>query len=297
VGMHRSEGATALLGMDGFVVGAQAECDGELWLMVETTADVVGCETCCTRAVGHGRREVKVRDLPIGDRRVVLVWHKRLWRCADADCDVKTWSEDTDAVAARAALTERARAEICRRVGRDGHAVAHRGPVVLPSTSGRPPPGYRGRRSSQSTGDLSERLLPGQPQPDRLTLLHPNPYSRHRPRSDRSQRTITMTGPLQRPVDPALPFSPHQWPMPCLAAGVAHAGTPGGPPRRHEPRIRRLTKVASGGGHCSSGSVSRSERRTMISSVAELLLREPVTGPLAFLLAYSTAERTVWSGR
>ena len=122
--MHRSEGATALLGMDGFVVGAQVETDGELWLMVETTADVVGCETCGTRAVGHGRREVKVRDLPIADRRVVLVWRKRLWRCGDGDCEVKTWSEDTDAIAPRAVLTERARAEICRRVGRDGHSVA-----------------------------------------------------------------------------------------------------------------------------------------------------------------------------
>ena len=28
--MHRSEGATALLGMDGFVVGAQVDVDGEL---------------------------------------------------------------------------------------------------------------------------------------------------------------------------------------------------------------------------------------------------------------------------
>jgi transposase len=37
---------------------------------------------------------------------------------------VKTWSEETDAIAPRAVLTERARAEICRRVGRDGHSVA-----------------------------------------------------------------------------------------------------------------------------------------------------------------------------
>lgn len=122
--MHRSQGATALLGMDGFVAGAQVEVDGELWVNVETTADVVGCEGCGTRAVGHGRREVRVRDLPIGDRRVVLVWRKRLWRCPDPDCSVKTWSEDTDAIAPRAVLTERARAEICRRVGRDGHSVA-----------------------------------------------------------------------------------------------------------------------------------------------------------------------------
>ena len=40
--MHRSEGATALLELDGFVVGAQLEVDGEWWLAVETTADVMG---------------------------------------------------------------------------------------------------------------------------------------------------------------------------------------------------------------------------------------------------------------
>ena len=36
-----SGGATALVGMPGFVVGAHQLVDGELWLFVETTADVV----------------------------------------------------------------------------------------------------------------------------------------------------------------------------------------------------------------------------------------------------------------
>ena len=57
-----SQGATALVGMDGFVVGAQVEVDGELLLMVDATADVVGCDGCGTRAVGdHGRPRA---DLP-----------------------------------------------------------------------------------------------------------------------------------------------------------------------------------------------------------------------------------------
>ncbi len=60
----------------------------------------------------------------MGDRRVVLVWRKRLWRCPEPACAAKTWSEETDAIAPRAVLTERARVEICRRVGRDGHSVA-----------------------------------------------------------------------------------------------------------------------------------------------------------------------------
>lgn len=69
----------------------QVDVDGELWLEVEATAAVVGCEGCGTRAVGHGRREVRVRDLPIGDRRVVLVWRKQRWRCPHADCPLQTW--------------------------------------------------------------------------------------------------------------------------------------------------------------------------------------------------------------
>ena len=121
---HRSEGATALLGMPGFVVGAQLEVDGEIWLHVETTAEVVGCSSCGTRAIGHGRRRIKVRDLAIAGRDVVLVWAKRLWRCPDADCEVDTWSERCDDIAPRASLSERARAEICRRVGAEEDSVA-----------------------------------------------------------------------------------------------------------------------------------------------------------------------------
>src|SRR5437660_6627927 len=110
--------------MDGFVVGAQLDVEGERWLAVETTVDVVGCEACGTRAVGHGRRQVRVRDLPMAEAPVVLVWSTRIWRCPEVDCAMKTWSEETDAIALRAVLTERARAEVCRRVGEDGHSVA-----------------------------------------------------------------------------------------------------------------------------------------------------------------------------
>jgi len=63
-----SSGATALLGMDGFVVLASIEEAGELFISVETSADVVGCANCGVRAVGHGRSVVQVRDQPVGGR-------------------------------------------------------------------------------------------------------------------------------------------------------------------------------------------------------------------------------------
>ena len=97
---------------------------GEWQLEVQTTATVVGCVGCGVRAQAHGRRTVRVRDLPIGGRPVVLAWRKRIWRCREPACRVRTWTERVAAIGPRAVLTERARAEACRRVGKDAHAVA-----------------------------------------------------------------------------------------------------------------------------------------------------------------------------
>jgi len=46
----RSRDASALLGMDGFVVLSQSEEDGELYVLVETTATVAGCPSCGVKA-------------------------------------------------------------------------------------------------------------------------------------------------------------------------------------------------------------------------------------------------------
>ena len=119
-----SAGDDARLGLDGFAVLAAAEIDGELHQLVETTAARVGCPACGVVAVGHGRRRAWVRDLPAGGRPVALLWAKRVWRCADGDCPQGTWTEQTAAIGARASLTERARRDACRRVGRDGHSIA-----------------------------------------------------------------------------------------------------------------------------------------------------------------------------
>ena len=117
-----SGGATALLGMDGFVVRVQQELDGEIWMLVETTADVVGCPRCGVRAVGHGRSVVQVRDLPVSGRPVRLVWQKRRWRCQDPDCPGGSFTETSEPV--EGCLTTRAAKEICRLVGEEGRSVA-----------------------------------------------------------------------------------------------------------------------------------------------------------------------------
>jgi transposase len=124
VGQHSSASASRLLGLDGFEVLAAQVVAGEWQLAVQTTATVVGCVGCGVRAELHGRRMVRVRDLPAGGRPVVLCWRKRIWRCGEPACGVRTWTERVAAIRPRAVLTERARAEACRRVGKDAHPVA-----------------------------------------------------------------------------------------------------------------------------------------------------------------------------
>jgi transposase len=119
-------GVSALVGLDGFVVTAQLfdDVSGEWWLAIETTEDRAWCDACAVRAIGHGRRRVVVRDLPMAGHPVRLVWAKRLWRCGEPACPTRTWSEESDEIGPRAVLTERARAEICWRVGPAQHSVA-----------------------------------------------------------------------------------------------------------------------------------------------------------------------------
>ena len=92
MGQHSSASASRLLGFDGFEVLAAQVTAGEWQLEVQTTATVVDCGGCGMRAELHGRRTVRVRDLPIGGRPVVLLWRKRIWRCREPACAVQTWT-------------------------------------------------------------------------------------------------------------------------------------------------------------------------------------------------------------
>jgi transposase len=113
-----------MLGLDGFELLDVQLAEGEWHLTIETVAMAIGCAGCGVPAEPHGRRSVRVRDMPVGGRPVVLAWRKRLWRCAEPACAVRTWTETSTPIRPRAVLTERARAEACRRVGKDAHAVA-----------------------------------------------------------------------------------------------------------------------------------------------------------------------------
>ena len=108
--------AEVLLGLPGFRITSVLETSNELIVTVESTAARVGCPTCGVRAEAHDRMRVEIRDLPCFGRPARLVW-KRRWRCIDADCPARTWTERSEHVDAQAVITRRAGAEACRQVG------------------------------------------------------------------------------------------------------------------------------------------------------------------------------------
>jgi hypothetical protein len=96
---------------------AAADAGGELELLVQTTAELVGCPACGALARAKDPRPSWVRDLPIGGRPVVLCWWKRVWCCPHPLCPARTWTEQHPAIAPRAGLTERARAWAFEQAG------------------------------------------------------------------------------------------------------------------------------------------------------------------------------------
>ena len=75
------------------VVGVEDQPGRPLRVHVETTAEVVGCAGCGTRAWVKDRPVVALVDLPAFGRPAVVVWRKRRWRCPEPDCEVGTWTE------------------------------------------------------------------------------------------------------------------------------------------------------------------------------------------------------------
>jgi hypothetical protein len=116
--------AEALLGLDGFRVLEASAAPTELVIRIETTVEVTGCVQCGERAEAKDRMSVEIRDLACFRRPARLLWRKRRWRYPYVACPAKMWTEGSEAVSSRAALTRRAGMEARRQVGENARPVA-----------------------------------------------------------------------------------------------------------------------------------------------------------------------------
>ena len=105
-----------LVGLDGFEVKGVIEEGDQLDLEVELVARA-GCCLYCGRASLEvkDRPVVRVRDLPIGGRRIWLRWRKRRYPCHSCR---RTFTESHSELPARQRVTRRFRERLRERVPR-----------------------------------------------------------------------------------------------------------------------------------------------------------------------------------
>jgi transposase len=114
-----------LVGLDGFHVIGVDERGGIVHVVVETPAEPIGCGSCGVIAHSHGRRDVRLIDVPCFGRPVRLIWRKRTWRCAEEKCPAKSSTEQrADLAGPRALLTTRACWWAINQLRREHAAVA-----------------------------------------------------------------------------------------------------------------------------------------------------------------------------
>ena len=93
-----------LVGLEGFHVIEVAQHQRHLRVVIESSPRVEGCTTCGVVATSHGRRDVRLVDVPSFGRPVRLIWRKRTWRCAELQCTARSFTEQHDGLAKPRAL-------------------------------------------------------------------------------------------------------------------------------------------------------------------------------------------------
>jgi len=112
------------VGLDGFHVIDVGERAGVVRVVVETPAQPMGCRSCGVIAHSHGRRDVRLVDVPCFGRPVRLIWRKRTWRCGEEKCPARSFTElHEDLAGPRALLSVRACWWAINQLRREGASV------------------------------------------------------------------------------------------------------------------------------------------------------------------------------
>jgi transposase len=138
-------GTTILFGLPGVRVERVERVTGEqgepvrLVHVVTAASSAGGCPQCGVISASVKQyRTTRPRDLPYGEDRLEVRWHKRQYRCREATCPRKAFTESIAEIPPRARLTGR----LCRRAaaqvasGRSVSAVAAEYGMSWPVTHG-----------------------------------------------------------------------------------------------------------------------------------------------------------------
>ena len=113
-------GCESFVGLGDVKVLGVEDVDGEpLRPHIRCRQPKPACEGCGGVLWSHGERVVELVDLPVAGRLQRLMWHKRIWRCANPVCDVGYVSEQNAQIAPpREKLTTRAGRWVTRQAGK-----------------------------------------------------------------------------------------------------------------------------------------------------------------------------------
>ncbi|MEU2159332.1 ISL3 family transposase [Streptomyces sp. NPDC019396] len=117
---------TLLLNLDGVsVIRVERLEDGTRRVHLATTEEAArACPECGAFAWKvKGTARTRPRDLPYGERGLVLLWHKRRWWCREPKCPRKSFTESVAQLPAGARITARLRQAAGRRVRDAGSTV------------------------------------------------------------------------------------------------------------------------------------------------------------------------------
>ena len=107
------------------VVDVGVDADGGRRVLVETAAAEDGCPSCGVLSSRiHERPLVRVADLPHGVAPLRVWVRKRRYKCVEADCDRRSFTEVTMQLPARARLTARLRGRVSSAVAGSNRAVS-----------------------------------------------------------------------------------------------------------------------------------------------------------------------------
>lgn len=114
-----------LVGLGDVTVLGATDIAGEpIGIHVQTRQPRPSCPGCGSVVWAKDQRPVELVDLPVFGRSARLVWHKFRWACPASGCEVGSFTETADRIAAaRLAMTDRAGRWVTEQVGRNGRTV------------------------------------------------------------------------------------------------------------------------------------------------------------------------------